>query len=78
MLEKLKMVMRSTRGEVEKIITLAVALLVFAIIFPIAMQEVVSANTTGWQSSVATIFTVLVPILGALAVALLFIKYVKS
>jgi hypothetical protein len=78
MLEKLKMVMRSTRGEVEKIVTLAVALLVFAIIFPIAMSQVVSANTTGWQSSVATIFTVLVPILGALAVALIFIKYVKS
>jgi len=78
MLEKLKMVMRSTRGEVDKIITLSVALLVFAIIFPIAMSQVVSANTTGWQSAVATIFTVLVPILGALAVALLFIKYVKS
>jgi hypothetical protein len=77
MFEKLKYVLKQTRGEIDTIITLAVALLVFAVIFPIAMQQVVSANTTGWSSAVATIFTVLVPILGALSVALIFIKYVK-
>jgi len=78
MFEKLKMIMRSVRGEIDNVITIAVALLIFGIIFPIAMNQIVSANTTGWQTAVATVFVTLVPILGALAVALLFIKYIKS
>ena len=78
MFEKLKTLMRSVRGEIDNVITIAVALLIFGIIFPIAMSQIVSANTTGWNTAVSTVFITLVPILGALAVALLFIKYIKS
>lgn len=56
------------------VIGAVVALLMFSIIFPIAMQEVVTANTTGWQASVLTIFGTLVPILAAVGIAIKFIS----
>jgi len=71
-------ILKQKRGEISTVVTIAVAILVFAIVFPIAMQSVISANTTGWNSAVATIFTTLVPVLGALAIALLFIKKISG
>lgn len=57
------------------IIMLAVGFLLVAILTPIAMTELVGANTTGWQDSVKTIFTVLLPILYIIGVA---IRYIPS
>lgn len=57
------------------IIMLAVGFLLVAILTPIAMTELVGANTTGWQSSVKTIFTVLLPILYIIGVA---VRYIPS
>lgn len=57
------------------IIMLAVGFLLVAILTPIAMTELVGANTTGWQSSVKTIFTVLFPILYIIGVA---VRYIPS
>ena len=55
------------------IVLLSVGFLLTAILTPIAMDEVVSANTTGWASSVKTIFTVLLPILYIIGVALYYV-----
>ena len=55
------------------IVMLAVGFLLVAILTPIGMTEVVGANTTGWASSVKTIFTVLLPILYIIGVALYYI-----
>lgn len=52
------------------IITLGVSLFVMAIVFPLAMTEITGANTTGWETAVVTIFTVLLPILGIISVAI--------
>ena len=52
------------------IVYIVVAFLVAAILFPIAMTQVTSANTAGWNSAVATVFVVLLPIFAVLAVAL--------
>ena len=52
---------------------LAVGFLLVAILTPIGMTEVIGANTTGWASSVKTIFTVLLPILYIIGVALYYI-----
>ena len=60
------------------VIGAVVALLMFSIIFPIAMTEVVGANTTGWQASVITIFGTLVRILAAVGIAIKFVADVRS
>lgn len=45
-----------------------------AILTPIAMGELVDANTTGWQASVVTVFTVVLPIVYIIGIAYAFIK----
>jgi len=60
------------------IVTLAVGFLLVAILTPIAMNEIVGANTTGWQISVKTIFTVLLPILYIIGIALYYIPRGKG
>lgn len=60
------------KGEVSKIIGVAVGLLVAAVLVPVAITQIVSTSTTGWNQAVATIFTVLLPILAVVAMALYF------
>ena len=57
------------------IVTLAVGFLLFAILTPIAMEQIVNGTTgwTGWDSTVETIFTVLLPILFVIGVAVRYI-----
>lgn len=55
------------------VVYLSVMFLLVAILTPIAMNEIVAANTTGWQSSVVTIFNVLLPILFIIGMALYFV-----
>lgn len=58
-----------------QIIVLAVGFLLVAILTPIAMNELVGANTTGWQTSVKTMFTVLLPILYIIGVAVRYVPH---
>lgn len=51
----------------------AVALLVAAILIPMGMAIVVDTTTTTWNSAVVTLWTVLVPVLMIIGVALYFI-----
>jgi len=64
-----------TRGQINigTIIMLAIGFLLVAILTPIAMDQVVGANTTGWNAAVKTIFTVLLPILFVIGVAIRYI-----
>jgi len=55
------------------IVMLAIGFLLVAILTPIAMDQIVGANYTGWSAPVKTIFTVLLPILFVIGVA---IRYV--
>lgn len=55
------------------IVMLAVGFLLVAILTPIAMDEIVGANVTGWNASVKTIFSVLLPILYIIGVAITYI-----
>jgi len=50
--------------------SLAIAFTVAAIVIPIGIGEIYSANTTGWNTAVTTIFTVLFPILFVVAIAI--------
>jgi len=60
------------------IVVLIMGFLLTAILTPIAMNEVVGTNTTGWQSSVKTIYSTLLPILYMIGVALYFIPKGKE
>ena len=56
------------------IVMAAVGFLLLAILTPIAMEQITGANTTGWNSAVKTIFTVLLPILFVIGVAVSYVK----
>lgn len=56
------------------IVLSAVGFLLVAILTPIAMGELVDANTTGWQASVVTVFTIVLPIVYIIGIAYGFIK----
>lgn len=58
----------------KNIILSAVGFLLVAVLTPIAMSELVDANTTGWQTSVVTIFTVVLPIVYIVGIAYAFIS----
>ena len=57
------------------IVGIAVSILLVAILVPIAMTEIVGANTTGFSSAVLTLFGTIVPILAIIGIAL---KYIPS
>jgi len=62
------------RGQamVEKIVGVAVGLLVVALVFPIAIEELAGINTDNWPGggALATLVTVLLPILAVIGVIL--------
>jgi hypothetical protein len=58
---------------VKNIIYSAVGFLLVGVLTPIGMTQIVSANTTAWNSSVVTIFQVLLPILYIVGIAIGFI-----
>lgn len=53
-------------------ITLAIAFIAVAYLMPVALQAISEANMTGVNTAVASIFTVVLPILGILGLALAF------
>jgi hypothetical protein len=69
------------RGEPEglsgMIVALAVALLIAGVLLPVALNQIYSANTTSWNQAVAIVFSVLLPILEIIAIALTFFRKVR-
>jgi len=64
---------RMTGISAGEIVMLAIGFFLVAILAPIAMSEIVGANTTGWPPAVTTIFTILLPILFIIGVAIHYI-----
>ncbi len=60
-------------ASVRTVIMMAVALLLVAYLFPIALLAIADANTTGWVSVVITMFQTVLPIIATIAVALKFL-----
>ncbi len=61
-------------GEIlEIVIAVAVGLLLAGYLLPYGLQALVTGNYTGVDSTVKTIATVLLPILGIIAIALVFV-----
>lgn len=56
------------------IVLSAIGFFLVAVLTPIGMEQITGANTTGWNATVTTIFTVVLPILYIIGVAYAFIK----
>lgn len=56
---------------------IAVTLFITAILLPPALSQIYTANTSGWNSAVVTVFETLMPVLGVLSAALVFFVYLK-
>jgi predicted membrane channel-forming protein YqfA (hemolysin III family) len=66
-----------TRGEMQKIVGLAISLLIAASIVPISLTELNQVNTSGWDPTAKTLWPLL-SIFGVLAIVLIFMKYVTK
>jgi predicted membrane channel-forming protein YqfA (hemolysin III family) len=72
-------IVTDTKGsnEMQKIIGLAISLLIAASIMPVTLQNIAQANTTGWDPTAKTLWPLL-SIFGVLAIVLIFMKYVTK
>lgn len=61
---------------INKIVGIAVGLLCAAIVIPLAMTTLLAANHTGVDATVYTVFSVLLPILAIIGLALYFLPKV--
>jgi hypothetical protein len=70
-------ILTNNRAEAGKIIGIVIALLLAALLLPISLTEVYRTNTSGWNAAVATVYTVLLPLLAVIAIALIFFSKVR-
>jgi len=73
----LKRFWKDQRAEIARVITIVIALFVAGVLLPTALTQLATGNYTGVNSAVKTVAQVLLPILGVIAIALLFIKKLK-
>lgn len=59
----------------KSVVSLAIGAFLFAILWPIAMDEITGANTTAWETPVTTLFQTVFPILVIIGVAIAYVKY---
>jgi hypothetical protein len=64
-------------GEMQKIIGLAISLLIASSIMPVTLTNLAEVNTTGWDSTAKTLWPLL-SIFGVLAIVLIFMRYVTK
>lgn len=57
------------------IVNVVVGLLVAGLLLPIALESIASATLTAVDPAVVTMFTVLLPILGVIAIAMLLLRH---
>jgi hypothetical protein len=63
---------------IEDVILMAISFLLVAVLGPIAINEVIGANVTGWNAAVKTIFQVLLPIIWIVGVAIAYVPRGKG
>lgn len=63
---------------IREIVGLAIGFFLVGILGPIALGEVFNANTTGWNSTVITVFQTLLPVLFVIGVAVRYIPQLRG
>lgn len=64
--------------DVDDVIIMAVSFFLVAILGPIAIGQLYNATTTSWNTSVVTIFQVVLPILWVIGVAVAYIPKIRG
>jgi len=57
-----------------KIVSIGIGLFVAGILVSLGISQIVATNTSGWPTGVGTIFTVLFPVMGVVALILVMSK----
>lgn len=70
--------LKNTKGMSRTVIEIVIALFIAGSILPSALVSIAGGNYTGVDPAVKTIVTVLMPILGVIAIALLFLSRSKG
>jgi len=72
----LKEFLYNDKGEMDasEIIMAVIALFLIGVLGPVALEQIYSANTTGWNAAVKTIFQVLLPVLAIIGLSLYFLR----
>ena len=78
MFERLKNWFRARKGELKTIVTIVMGLLLVVLLFPVAMEQIATTSHTNWNSAVWTVFSVLLPILCVIAIAMIFVYKTTS
>ena len=60
---------------VSEIVMVSIGFVLVAVLTPIGMNEITGANMTGWNAAVKTMFTVLLPIIYIVGVAVHYIPH---
>ena len=74
----LRKLLHDKKGELGKIVTVAIGLFIAGVILPVALTTIASGNYTGVDASVKTVVTVLLPVLAVIAIALIFLPKIRS
>jgi len=64
-------------AEVSNVVGVVIALFVAAVLLPVAFQQIYNTSTSGWNAAVATVFTVLLPVLAIIAISLMFLRKIS-
>jgi uncharacterized membrane protein required for colicin V production len=64
-------------AEVSNVVGVVIALFVAAVLLPVAFQQIYNTSTTGWNAAVAVVFTVLLPVLTIISIALMFLRKIS-
>ena len=62
----------------KSIIVLAVGFVLMAVLAPIGLDQIYAANTTGWETAVTTIFTLVLPIVFIIGGAMKFVEEIRN
>jgi hypothetical protein len=65
-------------GMLNKVVELSIGLFIAGVMIPIGLQAIATANITGVDATVATVFTLLLPILAILGLVLYFVPRLRG
>ena len=65
-------------GILNKVVELSIGLFIAGVMIPIGLQAISTANVTGVDATVATVFTLLLPILAIIGLVLYFIPKIRG
>lgn len=65
-------------GILNKVVELSIGLFIAGVMIPIGLQAIATANITGVNATVATVFTLLLPILAIIGLVLYFVPKIRD